>query len=61
MVDFSGYRFGWEHSFLNLCVLFTGISYLIRVLFSDLDTKKETADDIGRWGVQHSRSATSLD
>jgi len=30
------------------------------VLFSDLDTKKETADDIERWGVWHSRSATSL-
>jgi hypothetical protein len=47
MVDFSGYRAGWEqYSFLNLCVLFTGISYLIRVLFSDLEIKTKTTDDI---------------
>jgi len=43
-----------------MCVLFTKISYLIRVLFSDLETKTKTVDDIGSRGVRHFRSATSL-
>jgi len=51
MVDFSGYHVGWEqYSFLNLCVLFTEILYLIRVLFSDLETETKTTNDVESCG-----------
>ena len=60
-VDIFGYQAGWEqYLFLNLCVLFTEISYLVRVLFSNSEIEMKTADNVGRWEVQHFTSTTSI-
>ena len=46
MVDFSGpRRLRIILVFKLICILFTGISYLIRVLFSDLEIKTKTTYD----------------